>query len=102
MKKNIVSLLAIVGIHNHLSAEQKHDIGVAAAQVAPGAVAASSARFIGLPLSDWAIIATIFFVALQAAYLIWKWRRDYLREIERKEKGLPAPATSPAPLKADR
>lgn len=30
-------------------------------------------------------MATIAFVALQAAYLIWKWRRDYVHEQARQE-----------------
>ncbi len=101
MKKVLVSLLALIGIQRHLSAEQKQDIAHAAAQIAPGAVASSGARIAGLPLSDWAIVATIGFVALQAFYLVWKWRRDYLRELERKSRGRPISVTDLAKLEAD-
>lgn len=80
MKKALASMLALLGIHQHLSAEQKQDIAVAIVQTTPGAASAGAARLGGLPLSDWAVIATIGFVVLQAAYLIWKWRRDYKRE----------------------
>lgn len=27
-------------------------------------------------MNDWLIMASIAYVCLQAAYLIWKWRRD--------------------------
>ena len=87
MKFRIAALLPLLGISRGLSAEQKHDLSVAAAQAAPGVVASSGARALGLPLSDWAVIATILFVILQAGNLVWKWRRDYLREQERKRCG---------------
>ena len=101
MKQRLVTLLALVGINQHLSAEQRHDLANAAMQTAPGAAAAGGARVLGLPLSDWAVMATISFVVLQAAYLVWKWRRDYLREIERKALGRPAPRTDLGALEAD-
>ena len=78
-------MLALLGIHQHLSAEQKQDLGVAVMQTVPGAASASAALLGGVPLSDWAVIATIAFIALQAAYLIWKWRRDYLRAQARQK-----------------
>lgn len=101
MKKVLVSLLALMGIHQHLSAQQKQDLVIAAAQTAPSAVASSGARIAGLPLSDWAVLATIGFVTLQFAYLVWKWRRDYLREAERRANGHPVPVTDMAKLEAD-
>ena len=85
MKKALASMLALQGIHQHLSAEQKQDIAIAAVQTTPGAASAGAARLGGLPLSDWVVVATIAFVALQAAYLIWKWRRDYVHEQARQE-----------------
>lgn len=85
MKKALASMLALLGIHQHLSAEQKQDIAVAVVHTTPGAASAGAARLGGLPLSDWAVIATIGFVVLQAAYLIWKWRRDYKREQAREK-----------------
>ena len=80
-------MLALLGIHQHLSAEQKQDLAVAVMQTTPGAASAGAARLGGVPLSDWAVIATIAFIALQAAYLIWKWRRDYLRAQARQKLG---------------
>ncbi|GAO73275.1 hypothetical protein [Comamonas sp. E6] len=49
------------------------------------AVTAGGFRLAGLPLSDWLVLASIAFVALQAAYLVWKWRRDYVHEQARQE-----------------
>ena len=85
MNKRLASLLALLGIHQHLSAEQKNDLATAAYHSAPGAAAASSAGAVGLPLSDLLVLASIAFVALQAAYLVWKWRRDARRDQERQE-----------------
>ncbi|MBB6559570.1 putative membrane protein YfcA [Acidovorax soli] len=85
MNTRFASLLALLGIHQHLSAEQKNDLATAAYQSAPGAAAASSAGAVGLPLSDLLVLASIAFVALQAAYLVWKWRRDARRDQERQE-----------------
>lgn len=87
MKKALASMLALLGIHQHLSAEQKQDLAIAAVQATPGAVTTGAYRLGGLPLSDWAVVATIGFVALQAAYLVWKWRRDYRRDQERQKLG---------------
>ena len=84
MKKILTAWLGLLGIHQHLSAEQKQDIAGAAYQATPGAGTAVSFRLAGLPLSDWLVLASIAFVALQAYFLIWKWRRDYLRDQERQ------------------
>lgn len=101
MKARIVTLLALLGINQHLSAEQKQDLVTAGVQSAPGVAAAGGARVLGLPLSDWAVMATISFIALQAGYLVWKWRRDYLRELERRQGGRPVPTTDLGALEAD-
>ena len=64
---------------------------------------AAFARQSGIDLRYEPIDATLegFFVALQAFYLIWKWRRDYLREIERKANGRPVPETGLGKLETD-
>lgn len=85
MNKRLASLLALLGINQHLSAEQKSDLASAAYQSAPGAAAAGGARVMGLPLSDWLVLVSLAFVALQAAYLVWKWRRDARRDQEHRE-----------------
>ncbi len=61
MKKALAPMLALLGIHQHLSAEQKQDIAIAAVQTTLGA---GAARLGGLPLSDWVVVATFAFVAL--------------------------------------
>lgn len=85
MNKSLASVLALLGIHQHLSAEQKNDLGTAAYHAAPSAAAAGGAGAAGWPLSDWLVLASIAFVFLQAAYLVWKWRRDARRDQERQE-----------------
>lgn len=37
------------------------------------------AYFTGLTTHDWAAIATIAYVVLQASYLVWKWWREARR-----------------------
>ena len=83
MKRIYTALLAAIGVHQHLSAEQKNDIDHAVFQTAPGAAVASGARVGGLPLSDWLVVASIGFIILQAAFLVWKWRRAARRDRER-------------------
>lgn len=31
----------------------------------------------GLTLNDYVLIGTLIYIALQAAYLVWKWVREY-------------------------
>lgn len=95
MKKVTVALLAAIGVHRTLSAEQKHDVVVALAQTAPGAVAAGGAQVVApqpAPFLDGMItmnsalaMASLCFMALQCGHLIWKWRRDARRDRERAE-----------------
>ena len=90
MKRMTITLLSAIGVTGALSAQQKQDLIVAGAQAAPG-VGASTAihvagappdvpHILGLTPDLWVFIATISFIALQAAYVIWKWRRDAKRE----------------------
>jgi hypothetical protein len=76
LKKRIGAVLALIGIHGSLSAEQKHDVATAAYHAAPGAGASAVTTIAGLPLSDWLVVASLLFVVLQAGHLIWKWRRQ--------------------------
>lgn len=85
MRRITTTALAAIGVHTHLSAEQKQDLATAAYQSAPGTAAAGTAGVFGLPLSDVLILTSIAFVALQAAHLVWKWRRDSRRDQERQD-----------------
>lgn len=49
----------------------KTDVTTEAAKLAPPAIVAA------WTLNDVVLLATLAYVALQAAYLIWKWRREY-------------------------
>lgn len=84
MKKHLASLLALLGIHQHLSAEQKQDIVGAVWSATPGAAATGVFKVWGLPLSEWLVVASLAFIALQAGYLVWKWRSDYERALRRR------------------
>lgn len=46
------------------------DVGVALAKVSPPVTVWA------LTLNEWVAIATLLYIALQAAHLIWKWVRD--------------------------
>lgn len=81
----LISALAMIGVHEHLSAEQKHDLVQAGMQVTPGAAAATGAHAMGWQMSDLLALVSILFVLAQLAYLVWKWRRDSRREDERIE-----------------
>jgi hypothetical protein len=49
------------------------DLGVAAIKSAPPVTVAA------MTLNQWVAVATIAYIALQACYLVWKWRRDSRR-----------------------
>lgn len=94
MKRIIVAALAAIGVHRALSAEQKHDLAVAIAQTAPGAVAATGAQVVqpnsppffesAFTMNSALTSVSLGFMALQCAYLVWKWRRDARRDSERR------------------
>jgi len=87
MKKALAVFLAAIGVNRHLSAEQRQDVANAAFHVTPGAAATGVSKVWGLPLSEWVMVASILLIALQAVYLIWKWRRDYRRDLARRALG---------------
>jgi len=39
-------------------------------------IAVTAAMLAGIPLEKWVAIATLAYIALQAAYLLWKWARE--------------------------
>ena len=57
-----------------------HEFQVETLKAAPALVGAG---FAGYTLNEWVAIVTIIYILLQAAYLLWKWRR------EAKSKRLP-------------
>lgn len=85
MKKWVLALLALIGVHQSLSAQQKQDLVGAAIFTAPSVSAGGGFRLAQLSLSEWLVVASILLVVLQGMYLIWKWRRDYKRQAQREE-----------------
>lgn len=63
-------------------------VGSEAVKAAPSA-AVVTASIVGLSWQDWASIAAIAFIGLQALYLLWKWHRDW------RVKTLPKPTVPP-------
>lgn len=97
MRDYIQHIKDLLGLANGLSTEQKHDIVKAGLQAAPAGTAgvgatispAAEATLLGLSLNTWVVIASFSFIVLQAAYLIWKWRRQARIDAQRASDGLP-------------
>lgn len=53
----------------------KDEIGAAAAKLSPP-IAVASASVAGWGPDKWMYALTAVYVVLQAAYLLWKWRRE--------------------------
>jgi hypothetical protein len=62
----------------HLTDSLGGDAVVAAVKSSPPVVVTAAAAA-GMPLQSWVAIATLVYVMLQTAYLIWKWARDLRR-----------------------
>ena len=58
-----------------MSPEHKVDIVNEAVKSAPPVAVTAASGLLGLSLYDWMLVATIGYIALQAAWLLWKWRR---------------------------
>jgi hypothetical protein len=55
------------------TARVAQDTGLAGLKLSPPAAAV----MLGFTLNEWVAIATLFYIALQAFYLAWKWQRDW-------------------------
>lgn len=89
-----VALLALIGVQDRLTAEQKHDIVSATLQTAPGGVASAGAMALEWHLSDVLTLVTLIFIVLQIAHLIWKWRRLMRIDAKRDAKNQELPEDS--------
>lgn len=56
-----------------------------AAEATPAAAAATATLVLGMRPDEWLSFAGIVFIALQAVYLLWKWRRDARKDREERE-----------------
>lgn len=52
--------------------EMMRDLGLEVTKASPPAIVAA------LTLNEWVAVATILYIVLQGAYLIWKWRREWV------------------------
>jgi len=73
--------------------ENKHEALTQGAASIPS-LGAIGAYMLGVPVEKWAATAGLAFIALQAFYMLWKWRRDIRREDERLRRGDPPPPTT--------
>lgn len=55
----------------------KQDVAIEAAKAAPPVAISTLASVQGWDMSHWVGAATFAYVLLQAAYLAWKWWREY-------------------------
>jgi len=96
MHELIQNIKALLGMANGLSAEQRHDIFRAGLQAAPAGTAGVGASmspavegsFLGFAGNTWVVFASLFFISLQIAYLLWKWRRQAKIDASRVAAGL--------------
>lgn len=56
-----------------------NDVLQAAGKAAPP-VAYMGVRLVGVSLPDWVAIATLIYIVLQVAHLLWRWSRAVQRE----------------------
>ena len=97
MTNYIQHIKDLLGMANGLSAEQKHDLVKAGLQAAPAGTAGVGASmapvtegsFLGFAGNTWVVFASLFFISLQIAHLVWKWRRQAKIDAARHAAGLP-------------
>lgn len=66
-----------------IPSEVKEEAVSQAVKAVPAVAAATTTLVLGLTLNDLLAIASIVFIAMQAAYLVWKWRREAKRDAAR-------------------
>lgn len=64
----------------------RHDTTDLAAQAARAAPAAAGAVASAITMSEWVAIATLTYIVVQAGYLLWKWRWEYIEKTEARER----------------
>lgn len=60
--------------HRQLTESVGSDMLAAGAKASPP-VAVTALSAFGIGLQDWVFIATLVYIAVQLAHLIWRWRR---------------------------
>ncbi len=80
-----------------MSQASNHDPAPAASHAVP-AIAAVGTSLAGISLQDWLAIAGLVFLALQATYMLWRWRRDIRRDRAARAAGRVAEDTDASSL----
>lgn len=73
---------------------QKHEVAVQVATATPSLLALFITKVMELPLEKWVALVSLCFLLLQAAFLIWNWRRKIKKA---REEDL----LRPLPVEAD-
>ena len=93
LKRVALPLLAMLGVHEHLSAQQKQDLTAAAWHATPSAVTTGAFKVAGFEMADLVAALTAVFIALQIAHLVWKWRRQARIDAEARALNRALPPT---------
>jgi hypothetical protein len=54
---------------------QRQEVASETLRATPALVATAAVTVGGIPLSDWVMIATLIYIVLQIAYLLFRWMR---------------------------
>lgn len=57
--------------------EQHHAAQQTVVETAKALPAVTGATVATLTLNEWVAVATFFYITIQAAYLVWKWRKEW-------------------------
>lgn len=66
-----------------MAPENRHETAMQIVQAAPSVAAVVATKVIDIPIDTLLGLVGIAFIVLQAAYLIWRWRRDVRRDAKR-------------------
>lgn len=76
--------MRLAGFFTSAPMTTKHDTLSSGVQAIP-AVTLVGTQVFGLHLNEWAALFGIGFIVIQAAYLLWKWRREAERKANEGE-----------------
>lgn len=78
-----------------MTPESKHELLVQTATATPSVLVLYLQKVVHMPLSDWVHVGALAFLALQSAYLLWRW---HARIVDRRRA---AAGMKPLPQDAD-
>lgn len=76
-----------------MTSSAKEDIIKDALQVSPAVTTTGGLYFYGIPLADLVAIASLVLICVQAAYRIWKWKKEAKEYENQSESGKRIPSS---------